>query len=261
MLRGHAGTPHHRARLSLCGCWDLRVDGDQVELGGREQRVLALLALQGRRPRSQIAGTLWPDTTDERALTSLRAAVLRVRRAAPGLVDARRTTLALAPDVAVDVADLLHCAALVERERTVDPHDCVAVLSRADLLPGWYEDWVLFERERLQQVRLDALEALARAELAAGDAALALTAAHEAIAIEPLLESAHAIAIRAHLQAGNRSAALREYRAYRHRLRQVLAIEPSKELGELVARPLIPRQGPATIDLEVGLRRGAHAGS
>lgn len=261
MLRELASTSRERLQLTLCGCWDLRVDGGAVEMGGREQRVVALLALRGRRPRSQIAGTLWPDTTDERALTSLRAAVLRLKRAAPGLVDVRRTTLGLGPDVHVDVADMLHCAALVEGEHPMNPHQCVSVLSRADLLPGWYEDWVLFERERLQQVRLDALETLARGELAAGNAALALTAAHEAIAIEPLLESAHAVAIRAHLLAGNRSAAVREYREYRHQLRQVLAIEPSSELADLVARPLVPLQNRAVIDLESRSPSGLVSGS
>jgi DNA-binding SARP family transcriptional activator len=120
---------------------------------------------------------------------------------------------------------------------------------------------VLFERERLQQVRLDALESLARREIAEGNAAHALAAAREAIAIEPLLESAHAVAIQAHLLAGNRSAAVREYQIYRRRLRQVLAIEPSPELGDLLARPLIPRQATASIDLQSRASRDLMAGT
>jgi DNA-binding SARP family transcriptional activator len=261
MLRADAPTQRTGLTLTLCGCWDLRVEGRPVELGGREQRVVALLALRGRKPRSQIAGTLWPDTTDDRALTSLRAAVLRVKRAAPGLVDVRRTTLALSPDVHLDVADLHRCAALVGEEQALDAPRAMAVLRQADLLPGWYEDWVLFERERLQQVRLDALESLARREIAEGNAAHALAAAREAIAIEPLLESAHAVAIQAHLLAGNRSAAVREYQVYRRRLRQVLAIEPSPELGDLLARPLIPRQATASIDPQSRASRDLMAGT
>jgi DNA-binding SARP family transcriptional activator len=68
-------------------------------------------------------------------------------------------------------------------------------------------------------------------------------AALEAVAIEPLRESAHAIAIRAHLRAGNRSEAVREYRDYRRQLRQVLAITPSREMDDLLRPLLIPAHG------------------
>src|SRR5512144_2972892 len=72
--------------LRLFGCWDLRVGERTIKLGGREQRLLALLALRGRRPRSYVAGTLGPPSPEPRAQNSLRAAVLRSRKAAPGLL-------------------------------------------------------------------------------------------------------------------------------------------------------------------------------
>jgi SARP family transcriptional regulator, regulator of embCAB operon len=100
---------------------------------------------------------------------------------------------------------------------------------------------VIFERERLQHVRLRALESLAESELEVGHHDLALEAALGAIAIEPLRESGHTIAIRAHLLAGNRSAAIRAYRTYRDRLEHELGIAPSPGLEEIV-RPLLPRQ-------------------
>jgi hypothetical protein len=54
---------------------------------------------------------------------------------------------------------------------------------------------------------------------------------------------------------------VREYQVYRRRLRQVLAIEPSPELGDLLARPLIPRQATATIDLQSRASRDLMAGT
>ncbi len=185
---------------------------------------------------TQIAGTLWPDTTDVRALSSLRAAVLRVRRSAPELLDGGRTSLALAAEVQVDVNEVMQCVTDV----AADPARQVNLLRHADLLPGWYEDWVVVERERLQQLRLLSLESVARAALDRGDFDLALTAAIETIAIEPLRERAHAIAIRAHLMAGNQSSAVTEYRDYRHLLRTMLAIAPSRELNELLTPLLVP---------------------
>ena len=112
MIRENAGpTLQRNLELRLFGCWHLSTPTGVVELGGREQRLVALLALRGRKPRSQIAGTLWPDTTDERALTSLRSAVLRVRRSASGLLEFSHSTLALAPDVRVDVQEVVQWAA------------------------------------------------------------------------------------------------------------------------------------------------------
>lgn len=246
-LRAGAAMPREgvtngtgRLHLRLFGCWDLRVGGRVVKLGSREQRLLALLALRGRRPRSYVAGTLWPTSTETRAQNSLRAAVLRSRQAVPGILDAGRTTVALAPDVDVDVHEMVR---VVESRHTLasDPPAVMAMLAAADLLPGWYDDWVLFERERLQHLRLRALESLAESELECGHHDLALTAALEAIAIEPLRESAHAIAIRAHLLAGNRSAAVREYHGYRARLERELGITLTLTLDDL-ARPFIPVQ-------------------
>jgi DNA-binding SARP family transcriptional activator len=236
-VQPHSGiTESGRLDLKLFGCWDLRVDGRIVDLGQREQRLLALLALRGRRTRPYVAGTLWPDSTEQRAQMSLRAAVLRSRQAVQGILEAGRTTVGLAPGVDVDVHRLLRAAG-----SGGDPRATMAVMGADELLPGWYDDWVIFERERLQHVRLRALESLAESELDVGHHDLALEAALEAIAIEPLRESGHTIAIRAHLLAGNRSAAVREYRTYRDRLERELGIAPSPGLEELV-RPLLPRQ-------------------
>jgi DNA-binding SARP family transcriptional activator len=244
MLRGDAvPTSKETLELRLFGCWDLRAGSRAVPLGGREQRLVALLALRGRRPRSQIAGTLWPDTTEERALTSLRSAVLRVRRSASDLLEFGNSTLALSPDVRVDLQHLSRWAPEIGDLPTGDVRWWVSLLRDAELLPGWYEDWVVFERERLLHLRLTALESLAQHALDAGDHEQALMAALEAVAIEPLRESAHAIVIRAHLRAGNRSEAVREYQDYRRQLRQVLAITPSREMDDLLRPLLIPAHG------------------
>lgn len=226
--------------LRLLGCWGLRVSGREVEIGRREQRLVALLALRGRRPRPYVAGTLWPATTETRAQASLRAAVLHTRQAVPELLDVGRASVALAADVTVDVHEVLRAAADTCVSGT-DSDETMALLMSGELLPGWYDDWVLFEKERLQHVRLRALESLAEAQLADGHPELALSAALEAMAIEPLRETAHSLAIRAHLLAGNRSAAVREYRQYRARMKQELGIALALTLEEL-ARPLLPAQ-------------------
>jgi DNA-binding SARP family transcriptional activator len=157
------------------------------------------------------------------------------------LLDLGHSTLALSPDVRVDVQQVVQWAE--DDHRAGDARWWVGVLREADLLPGWYEDWVVFERERLQHLRLGALESVAVQALATGDYDTALTAGLEAVAIEPLRESAHTIVIRAHLLAGNHADAVREYRAYCRQLRQLLGIAPSREMDDLMRPLLLPLPG------------------
>ena len=92
-------------RLALLGTFELRVAGDPVSLPMNGQRLLAFLALQGRPlTRSFVAGSLWIDSTDDRAAASLRSALWRLNRDGR-LVDANGEQLALLPAVQVDVAD------------------------------------------------------------------------------------------------------------------------------------------------------------
>ena len=226
--------PGASIELQLFGWWNLRVHDQQVLLCRREQAVVAFLALRGCRPRSHIAGILWPNATEERALTSLRAAVLRTRRTVAGLLEVRRTTLGLHPDVHVDVDEVHRVAGEVARRPDHAPHHALGVLAGDDLLPGWYDDWVLVERERLRNLRLSALETLAQRALARGDTELGASAARMATLIEPLRERAHALVVRAHLIAGNRPEAIRQFSAYRRLLREELAIAPSAQFTQLL---------------------------
>ena len=70
----------------------------------------------------------------------------------------------LRPGTVVDVRILWEWAArLVDGSATET--DLCAVNWRndvMDLLPGWYDDWVIFERERIRQWLLHALEGLSR---------------------------------------------------------------------------------------------------
>jgi DNA-binding SARP family transcriptional activator len=111
----------------------------------------------------------------------------------------------------------------------------VPVLS-ADLLPDWYDDWVLLEAEDWRQLRLHALEALAGRLIALGRWGEAANAAGAAVRAEPLRESARAALIQAHLAVGNQSEAVREFTRYRTLLDAELGLAPTPRLHELLER-------------------------
>lgn len=223
-------------RLDLLGTWRLTASGDVMEMAVNGRRMLALLALRGRCDRPYLAGTLWPECTEAHAQGNLRATLSRLhRRNLAGALDSSTGgVLALRPEVQVDVHGVLAVArAVLDGDRPA-PRNAVRVLACEDLLLGWYDDWVLLERERLRQLRLHALEQLSGRLLAAGDVARAAEAALEAVTLEPLRETAHAALIRAYLAEGNRAEAIRQLQRLSDLLRKELDEQPSPMVTELL---------------------------
>jgi DNA-binding SARP family transcriptional activator len=103
-----------------------------------------------------------------------------------------------------------------------------------ELLPGWDDEWVVIERERLRQLRLLSLEAICDARSRAGDYGSAVEAGILAAGLEPLRESSHRALIRAHLAAGNYCEALRQYEDLYQHLVQQLSIKPSDATRRLL---------------------------
>jgi len=199
------------------------------------QKVLAFLALQGRTvSRGYAAGVLWPATTEEHAAASLRSALWKSRQSGLQLTESTRVDLGLTKSVVVDVREML---AVVERtthdNKGGDPRDDDLLCLTGDLLPGWYEDWVVMERERLRLLRLHALESLSRCLIADRVFDRAVLAALAAVTTEPLRESANRILIEAYLAEGNVAEAILRYLKYGSLLMKELGVQPSFRLSEL----------------------------
>ena len=225
-----------RMSLSLLNAFELRCDGELVGLPVSAQRLLAFLALH-ERPllRPYVAGTLWLDADDERAGASLRSSLWRLNRSGHRLVEATMMQLRLAPAVDVDLRRALALAKrLLEGTATDEDLDAAEASLDGEVLPDWYDDWLLFERERFRQLSLHALEALSDRLVAAGRPTRALGAALAAVRGEPLRESAHRALIRVHLAEGNRAEALRQGKVCRRVLRERLGVEPSPQLDQLL---------------------------
>ncbi|RPF29105.1 DNA-binding SARP family transcriptional activator [Georgenia muralis] len=235
---GVPDAPGPRWELGLLGGWLLEGPaGVTADVPMRERRLLGLLALHGRRSRPHLAALLWPDSAPTRAHGNLRAAVWHVQHRHPGLLEGEHGAIRLSPAVRVDVHALRAAIATLEAEGP--PPSCegfLDLLGHDELLPGWDEAWVAEERAPLHQHRLRALETLAGILLERGDLAGALTAAHRAVTLDPLRESAHRALIRVHLEDGNHAEAVRIYRSYRGRVRDELGVEVSPRLVALVAQ-------------------------
>jgi len=232
-------------RLRLLSEFELTRDGVEVPLQRMTQRLVAFLALRNRPLlRPYVAGTLWLHSSEERSAASLRSALWRLRGTGCGVVESAGPRLALAPTVAVDVREVTDLAnRLLDRAEDVADRDPDSALA-AELLPDWYDDWVVIEREQLRQLGLRALEAHAERLLAAGTFGRATDSALTAVRSDPLRESAHRLLIKIHLAEGNWSDAVHQYQLYAHLLREHLGLRPSPQIDELLRRlPRADRSG------------------
>ena len=213
----------------------------QIDLPAGPKNLIALLALNGRCARTHAAATLWPDCTDDVAAARLRAVLWRLRHrhvGVPPLIEIGDSSLALSDAVAVDVDRFRDGAELLIRDPdngSTEAEDAAdAVLHSAELLPGWYDDWVLAARERLQYLRLGALDALATRRRKQGRTHETLEAARAAISIEPLHESAHRTIVRTHLDNGDIVEAIKHYHRFEAMLDRELGLPPSPLFLEVV---------------------------
>jgi len=244
-LRGTAeASSAPRSELRLLEGFELTVDGRPRVLPPSAERLVAYLALQHRPVvRSHVAGVLWGERMEERASACLRSAIWRANASGDArIVDANRTRVALSPAVSVDARVAVAAAhAQLTGGSPVDP-----VMLTGDLLPGWYDDWVMVERERMRQLCLSAMEQMAQSLLDAGQVSLAIEAALCVVTADPLRESAQRVLIEAHVASGNRGEALRQFDRCRDLLRAELGLQP----GEAVAAAAALALGPAVVTRE-----------
>jgi DNA-binding SARP family transcriptional activator len=224
--------------IHLIGGPYVRYGTEQRSVPEGSKKLLAFVALRrGRVERPYAAGALWPFGGDQRATGNLRSALWRLRRAGIDVVEADKWSLRLADEVQVDVHQL---AAWANRliHRSAEPEDltpCLVPETACHLLPGWYEDWAVLERERIRQRVLHALEALSSKLSEQGRHAEAVEAALRAVLEEPLRESGQRALLEAYLAQGNLIEARRAYARFARLLRSELGVEPSRQITALLA--------------------------
>ena len=217
-----------RLQVRLLGNFELLVAGEPKVIPQPGQRLIAMLALDhgGWLGRTQIAGTLWPDSTETAARSNLRSALSSLGSLRSIVVETTPDNLRLEPHVTVD---LQNCRRIARRMLDGPDHVTGGLLSAfaADLLPHWDDGWLEPERESYRQLRLHLLEKMSERLTREGRFGRAVEAGLLAVAAAPLRESAHRAVIRALAAEGNRGEALDRYNALAAMLNRELGVEPS----------------------------------
>lgn len=221
-------------RLHLLGGFLLRYRGEDMAVPDSARRLLALLGLrEAALARDYVSGVLWPDTSERHARASLRTTVWRLHKLCPTLLTATAGELELASHVTVDVRELASQARRLGNPNAAEDLRLDWTPRSGDLLPGWYDEWILLERERIRQLYLHALHATAEALAARGRFGPALEAALQALQVDPLRESAHRLVVQVHLAEGNVTEARRHYHMCRQLLWRELRVPPSQSLRDI----------------------------
>ena len=241
-----------RLDFRVLGPLEVSADGEPLALGGRQQRaVLALLLLNANQvvSRDRMVDALWGEDPPATAANALQVAVHGLRKVlGRDRVLTQGTGYRLA--LSRDELDLGRFESLVESARDELPaaaapklHAALALCRGAALAGLEGVPFVPSERERLEELRLAALDRRIEADLELGRAADLVHELERLAAEHPYREQFHAQLMLALYRSGRQADALTAYRLAREKLVDELGVEPSKRLQDL--ETAILRQDPA----------------
>jgi len=235
-------------RIRLFGKFEVRQD-DQVETGAlthRAQELLSYLILHRHKPhpREALIDILWSDCPPAQSRKQLRQVLwemqtaLHTRRTNSDLLYLAETDwITLNPECGAwfDVDEFEQaCGRAHYLPGELLDAECAGALQRAvelyrgDLLEGWYQDWCLYERERLQNVYLDMLDKLmAYCEFHQHYEA-GLEYGAQILQYDRARERTHWQMMRLHYSANDRAGALRQFQRCVAALDQELGVKPSQ---------------------------------
>jgi len=221
--------------VRVLGQFEVRLDGRAIEIASRPaQSLLAYLMLNvgTAQRREKLSGLFWPDATEDNARSNLRHALWRIRRALEG--DGRLYLLTDHLAIAFDAeADYWLDAVALERGQTSDELSQSLSAYQGELLPGFYDDWVGLERERLRAVFERRMQTLLEGLTGERRWPETLTWSEKWIALGGAPEPAYRALMQAHHGLGDMSSLAAVYHRCAAALQTELGVEPSEQTRTL----------------------------
>jgi TolB-like protein len=253
-------------RLSLLGRFELIGSGGPVHLSNKKVAgLLAYLASTAPRPQSRekLATLLWGSHSEAQARQNLRQAFVRLRRVlGKDALVGDGDEISLAPDVvdcdAVRFERLVHLGTRDALAEAVNVYQDRLLAEMNIAEEGWAE-WLDLQRQRLEDLALDAMIRLGELELRSSAYDRALAAANRATSVSNVREDAHRLAIRALAAAGRKADALRHYDQFAALLQRELGAPPDEDTQTLMRE--LRQPAPQTQEPEPRKSSGATVGA
>jgi len=241
-------------RVRLLG--RLQADSDDLSISRfRTRRVgllLAYLAFYQDRShsREELAEMLWPESETEPAKRNLRQALFSLRHhleppqvPSGAILDASQSLVRLNPEfVETDVAEFNR---RILKEKTQEGFQGAIDLYRGDLLPGFYDEWVLRERLNLEDRYVAALQTGIRLAESAGEFDEAVRFTRLALDKDGLQEDLHFRLMQLYIAAGRPQNAIQHFEHWRSVCQAELGEAPNIKLTRLFdeAKRKLPIEG------------------
>ena len=220
--------------------------------------LLAYLAFHSDRahPREELIALLWPESDLDAGRPSLSVALssLRHQLEPPGVpagavLIASRTTVQINPEFCE--TDVSQFNTAIQRAAACKPEEELQIgialeAYRGELLPGYYEDWCLAERERLADKYLHALRLRVKHLAKSRNLPAAIDCARLAVQANPLCEASHRDLMRLYNVVGRPSAALHHFQLVEERFRAEVGSVPAAATRRLAR------------EIAAGLEQGTH---
>ena len=219
----------------------------------KEQELLTYLLINRNRPHSReiLAGLLWGDVPTEKSKKYLRQALWHLQAALEAQPRGEGDGAVLSVEhnwVQLNTVSTLWLDVAVFEQAFMRTHDsagaelsadCVESLQeavqlyRGDLVEGWYHDWCLYERERLQNMYLAMLDKLMCHCEAHRKFELGLLYGSIILRYDRAHERTHRHLMNLQYLSGNRTAALRQFERCVAALNEELGVRPDKHTTAL----------------------------
>ena len=241
-------------RVSLFGRFCVELDDQVLEgLEARKvQELFSYLLIHRDRPhpRETLAGILWDAQSTAQSKKYLRQALWQLHNAFQGLDNVSVEPILIVEAEWIQInpkakfqldADELETAfkstqGLRGRELAasqIDALESAIQLYQDDLLLGWYQDWCIFERERLQNMYIALLDKMVGYFEAHGYYEDGIIYGARILGFDRARERTHRSLMRLYYLADDRTGALRQYNRCTQALDEELGVKPAKRTEEL----------------------------
>ena len=233
----------------------IEIDGTSISVDTRKAvALIAYLAItRQQHSRDSLAALLWPENDQSHARAALRRTLSTLNKALQGQwLDIERETIGLdfRTDLQIDVQTFCHLLAECSTTHGHTQHEIctaceqplaqAAALYQNDFLAGFslrdspeFDDWQLSQSDTLRRELANVLEGLTRCHSAAHQYDIALGYARRWLKLDQLHEPAHRQLMLLHAWAGQRTAALQQYRECVQVLEQELGVSPLEATTQL----------------------------
>jgi len=234
--------------ISLFGKFSIQSGGKPRELEAQKaEELLAYLLIYRQRPhfREKLATLLWPNSTLSQSKGYLRQSLWQIHSTLDkdnGLLQIESDWIRIeeSNNFWLDVAEFEKTFHGVQDQKgkeldasQVEALKVAVAFHQADLLENWYQDWCLFERERLQNLYLGMLGKLVGYYENLEQYESGIIYALKILKCDRAHERTYRRLMRLYYQAGDRSSALRTYERCTIILRDELDVSPSQRTQNL----------------------------